>query len=101
MSARQENRNRARIIRDGNRADDERIQRESLRIVRAPRASVETPAPISRMQVRAWMRANAADYDYCATSLAEAANVALPLPDGAMDDETHWVWDEAHRATDI
>ena len=101
MSARQENRNRARIIRDGNRADDERIQRESLRTVRAPRPPAAHPVGITRAQVRAWMRANAAHYDYCATSLAEAANVALPLPDGAMDDETHWVWDEAHRATDI
>lgn len=40
------------------------------------------------------MRQNAQDFD-AATQLAEAANVALDLPYDAMDDETHWVWEEA------
>ncbi len=40
------------------------------------------------------MRRNAHEYE-CATMLAEAANAALDLPPGAMDDEVHWIWDEA------
>lgn len=45
------------------------------------------------------MRRNAYDFE-CATTLAEAANAALDLPDEAMDDDTHWVWDEASAAID-
>lgn len=32
------------------------------------------------------------------TSLVEAANAALALPYHSLDDETHWVWDEAFNA---
>ena len=101
MTVRQENRNRARIQRANDANDDARILREAMRLPHAPRAACASAQAITRAQVRAWMRANAADYDYCATALAEGANAALPLPVGAMDDETHWIWDEAHRATDI
>lgn len=41
---------------------------------------------------------NNADGFGSATQLAEAANAALELPPGAMDDETHWVWEEALAA---
>lgn len=102
MSVQQENRNRARIIGANNATDDARIQREAATMPRTPRAPCPTPAAAAtRRQVRAWMRANAADYDYCATTLTEAANAALPLPAGALDDSSHWIWDEAHTATDI
>lgn len=53
----------------------------------------------SRVQVRSWMRRHADAYEN-ATELAEAANAALDLPRGAMDDETHWVWEEALSARD-
>jgi hypothetical protein len=102
MSVQQENRNRARIINANNATDDARILREAASMSRAPRVACATPMPaINRHQIRAWMRANAADYDYCATSLTEAANAALTLPSGAMNDSSHWIWDEAYKATDI
>ena len=43
------------------------------------------------------MRAAAEDYD-TATALAEGANAALELPAGAMDDDSHWIWEEAIKA---
>ena len=46
------------------------------------------------------MRHNAEQYE-TATELAEAANAVFRLPDGGgLDDETHWVWDEAIEAMD-
>jgi len=45
------------------------------------------------------MRHNAEHYE-TATELAEAANAVFRLPDGGLDDETHWVWDEAAEAID-
>lgn len=54
----------------------------------------------SRASVRAWMRNAAGDYD-TATALAEGANAALELPAGAMDDESHWIWDEAIKAIPV
>ena len=44
-----------------------------------------------------WMRRNAQEFE-TATELAEAANAALRLPPDAMDDECHWVWEEALSA---
>lgn len=63
---------------------------------RAPLPKVRS-ATASRASVRAWMRAAADDYD-TATELAEGANAALELPAGAMDDESHWIWEEAIKA---
>ena len=63
---------------------------------RAPSPQVRR-ATASRASVRAWMRAAAEEYD-TATALAEGANAAFELPAGAMDDETHWVWEEAIKA---
>ena len=60
------------------------------------------PAPFaSRRQVRSWMRANAKEYDENMTSLVEAANVVLRIQDGALDDEAHWIWDEAYEAIHV
>ena len=78
--------------------EDMRRQQEAAFMVRAPRQAPANPLNNhSRMQVRSWMRRNASEYEG-ATQLAEAANCALRLPFGAMDDETHWVWDEAFSA---
>ena len=43
------------------------------------------------------MRRNAEGFE-TATELAEAANAAMRLPPEAMDDEGHWVWEEALSA---
>lgn len=43
------------------------------------------------------MASNSHDYSN-ATELAEAANIAFDLPGEGLDDETHWVWDEAADA---
>jgi hypothetical protein len=45
------------------------------------------------------MRHNAGSYS-TATELAEAAAEVFNLPDGGLDNETHWVWDEAAEAVD-
>lgn len=41
-----------------------------------------------------------AEHYETATELAEAANAVFRLPDGGLDDESHWVWDEAAEAID-
>ncbi|MGK9451961.1 hypothetical protein [Acidithiobacillus caldus] len=48
----------------------------------------------TRQQVRRWMR-SAVGYYENATLLVEAADEEFDLPDGGLDNETHWVWDEA------
>jgi hypothetical protein len=45
------------------------------------------------------MRHNAIHYD-TATELAETANAIFRLPGDGLDDENHWVWDEAAEAID-
>lgn len=50
-----------------------------------------------RRDVRRWMQHNVDSYS-TATELAEAAGVVFRLPDGGLDNETHWVWDEALEA---
>jgi len=61
----------------------------------------EQPAAVDEMarrrDVRLWMRHNAGSYS-TATELAEAAAEVFNLPDGGLDNETHWVWDEAVEA---
>ncbi len=57
------------------------------------------PPSARRRDVRRWMQHNADDYE-SATELAEAANAVFRLPDGGLDNETHWVWDEAAEAID-
>lgn len=83
-------------VQSANDADgDRRREVESFAMVRGPR-----PPNHTRRQVRVWMRANAVGYDG-ATQLAEAADAALRLPLGAMDDECHWIWDEAADAEEL
>ena len=98
MSVRQENRWRRTLQETNNRASDIQRQIEAAFMERKERpASVKPPAGATRRQVRRWMRCNAIDCDGM-TQLVEAANAVLRLPDGALDDETHWVWDEAFEA---
>ena len=69
-----------------------------LGLPRSPRVvAAATTRNHTRAYVRQWMAAHAAEYDGC-TALAEGANAALRLPADCLDDETHWIWDEALRA---
>lgn len=69
-------------------------------VIRNPRPAVPPPIPsATRQQVRRWMRNNASEYDN-ATALAEAANVEFLLPGNGLDDECHWIWEEAARYFD-
>lgn len=100
MAVAQENRIRKRMIEDGQRRSDVMRQIEAAHMIRAPRKpSVPPPAAARRRDVRRWMQHNAADYN-TATELAEAANAIFRLPDGGLDSETHWVWDEAAEAVE-
>lgn len=47
--------------------------------------------------VRKWMRANARNFK-TATELAEAAEDSLGFPPDFLDDESHWIWQEAFLA---
>ena len=51
------------------------------------------PAAEKRSVIR-WMRLHATEYDV-ATQLVEGANAALDLPKEWLDDDAHWIWDEA------
>ena len=100
MTVAQENRIRKRMIEDGQRRNDVIRQIEAAHMIRAPRKNaVPPPAAARRRDVRRWMQHNAADYS-TATELAEAANAIFRLPDGGLDSETHWVWDEAAEAVE-
>lgn len=95
MSVKQEHRYYRLVLETGRAVTDRQREIEAATMERKPRPPVIPPKPnASRRQVRSWMRNNADGYD-CATQLAEAANAALDLPPDAMNDETHWVWDEA------
>ena len=94
-SARKENRWRKQIQETNDQAGKLAREIEAANMIRAPRRpEIAPPAPASRRQVRSWMRANAHEYDG-PTHLAEAANVEFDLPGDGLEDETHWVWDEA------
>lgn len=99
VSVKQENRWRKHLHEDALSAERKQHAALCIGLKRQPRAAVPqvTCATNSRASVRAWMRSAAVDYD-TATELAEGANAALILPAGAMDDETHWVWEEAAKA---
>ena len=100
MAVAQENRIRKRIIVEGQRKDDIRRQIEAAHMPRGQRLPAVPPPPAARRRdVRRWMQHNAGDY-VTATELAEAANSVFRLPDGGLDNETHWVWDEAAEAID-
>lgn len=98
MSVKQENRYRKWVIETGRAATDRQREIEAATMERKPRHAAIQPKPnASRRQVRSWMRNNADGFD-SATQLAEAANAAIDLPPDAMNDDTHWVWEEAVSA---
>ena len=98
MSVQQEHRYQKLVISQGLVDPDRRLLAEAMFMERGPRHVLTPPKPsASRRQVRIWMRRNAECFE-SATTLAEAANAALDLPAGAMDDDGHWVWEEALSA---
>ena len=99
VSVKQENRWRKHLHEEALETEKRRHAALCLDLNRPPRlAPPKVPsATASRAKVRAWMRASADDYE-TATALAEGANAALELPAGAMDDETHWIWEDAIKA---
>lgn len=97
-SARKENRWRKQVYASNDAISDRQREREAAFMPRGPRPDCPAPKPTAtRRQVRTWMRQNVCHYDNL-TNLAEAANAALDLPAGAMDEETHWVWEESYLA---
>ena len=101
MSAKQESRYRKLIISQGLVATDRQMMMEAIFMDRGTRKPAIKPKnDASRRQVRAWMRNNANDFE-TATELTEAANAALDFPHGAMDDDGHWVWEEAISALEL
>lgn len=99
MSVKQENRYRKLVISQGREATDRQREVEAACMVRGTKNHVISPPPIARRRdVRAWMRHNSEHYE-TATELAEAANAVFRLPDYVLNDETHWIWDEAYEAT--
>ena len=98
MSVRQENRWRRTLQENNDRVSDRQREIEAAFMERKERKESVKPAPFaSRRQVRSWMRANSDEYESM-TELVEAANAALRIQDGALDDEAHWIWDEAYEA---
>lgn len=98
MSVRQEHRYQKLVIEEGRVKTDLQRLFEAAYMERKPMKPSIPPAPYStRREVRRWMRMNIEDYEN-ETELAEGANAALNLPDNALDDETHWIWDEAFLA---
>jgi precorrin-2 methylase len=96
MSVKQENRYKKLVYSASQEANDRRREIEAAYMDRKARPPVIPVKPnATRQQVRSWMRKNVADYDDM-TKLAEGANAALDLPTDALDDETHWIWDEAY-----
>ncbi len=96
-SARKENRWRRTVQEANDQVSDRHRVIEAAfmpRSARPPKIAPERKNSATRRQIRAWMRSNADAYD-CATQLAEAANVEFDLPGEGLDDETHWVWEEA------
>lgn len=97
-SVRKENRWKKTTELNNDYLDDRKRELEAVFMIRKSRLPIPNiPSCATRQQVRRWMRANALDYDG-ATQLAEGSNIVFTLPEGAMDDETHWVWDEAFNA---
>lgn len=98
MGAGSENRYRRMVIEEGQRATDLQRLQEAFRMERKPRKKAIPPPPSARRAVvRRWLRRNANAYEN-STLLAEAANAEFLLPGGGLDDETHWIWDDAADA---
>ena len=100
MSVKQENRYKKLVISQGRETSDRQREIEAACMERSPaRPKISPPPSARRRDVRAWMRQNAEHYD-TATELVEAANTIFRLPDGGLDNETHWAWDEAAEVMD-
>jgi hypothetical protein len=98
MGAAQENRYKKLVYSQSQAINDKQREIEAAFMDRKPRQPVIPIKPnANRKQVRSWMRKNIEDYDDM-TALAESANAALDIADNALDDETHWIWDEAYAA---
>ena len=101
MSVKQENRWSRRLYLENQSRNDRAREIEAAFMERGERRQRQTEKKVSteatRRQCRAWMQSNAEEYK-CSTQLAEAANIALELPHGALDDPEHWVWEEAYLA---
>ena len=99
MSVASENRWKAKLHREA--AEDERRRHDTLMAGESREARAELPPQprtiATRAEIRRWLRANAIDYDG-PTELAEGVNAALELPPGALDEGTHWIWDDALTA---
>ena len=101
MSVRQETRYKKLVISQGRIESDRQRLLEAAFMERKQRPLVVPPKPTpTRREIRKWMRINAEDYE-TATRLAEAANVVFNLPCEWLDDECHWIWDEASDAHGI
>lgn len=103
MSVKQENRWKKHLhekAEDAERKHHDAVTIGIYRAYRAPIAAAKTNAA-TKSQILAWMMRAANESIYGdATSLAEAANAALELPNGSMDDPDHWVWELAIRAVE-
>lgn len=80
-------------------AHEAEVQRHDRAVLRQTstntrRSLTRSDSSATRTEVRRWMRANATEYDG-PTQLAEAANAQFELPGQGLDDESHWVWDDA------
>lgn len=102
MSAAMESRWKRRTMAENNEINARKREHEALRLVRGPRTAhaISASKIPTRLDVRRWMRTNASEYE-TATELAEAASVELCLPQDWIEEESHWVWDEAVLAHDI
>ena len=97
-SAKKENRWKRNVQATNDSESARRRELEAATMVRGPRKPAIPPPPSARRRdVRLWMRENAAHFT-SATELAEAANSVFRLPDGGLNDENHWAWDEAIEA---
>jgi len=101
-SVKKENRWKRQLQASNDADSDSRCEVEAAFLVRGTRtAPVPSPQNHTRKQVRNWMRRNVGDGFETATELAEAANAALRLPPDSMDDDGHWVWEEAMLALEL
>ena len=97
MSVAMENRWKRRLQDENNAANNLLRNIEAAHMPRKQREEVAAPIPNpSRREVSRWMKIHAHEYEG-ATQLAEAANAAMDLPLDWLDDESHWIWDEAAR----
>lgn len=100
MGAAKENRYRRMIDRDWQARNRRRMDQEAMMISREPRPA-RRDAPkgdgVTKREIVRWMRIHASEYED-ETRLCEAANAIFRIPGLGLDDETHWIWEEAFKA---